>query len=93
MAYLNIKLTLSCTLENTLVTLKMSRISSQQPLVNADLITEYKFHLEDAIDRLMKESKFESTLFYVGIWLKWRKSCHLVKQFNNSRQFFGVDRV
>ena len=41
----------------------MSRISSQQPLVNADLITEYKFHLEDAIDHLMKKSKFESTLF------------------------------
>lgn len=57
------KLTLSCTPENTFVALKMSRISSQQPLVNADLITEYKFHLEDAIDRLMKKSKFESILF------------------------------
>ena len=63
MAYLNIKLTMSCTPENTFVTLKMSRISSQQPLVNADLITEYKFHLEDAIDRLMKKSKFDSILF------------------------------
>ncbi|CAH3188191.1 unnamed protein product, partial [Porites evermanni] len=36
----------------------------RKPLVNADLITEYKFHLEDAIDRLMKKNSVSARTCY-----------------------------
>lgn len=43
---------------------RISGTLQRKPLVNADLITEYKFHLEDAIDRLMKENSVSARTCY-----------------------------